>query len=543
MSSPFQWNPFTNKLDHTATGGGGGGAGTITGNDGTPISQTANNWNLLTANTTVLFDGSGSTEMLNFGVSNLVLGNSMPAVTSGNANVGMGLHVFQSLTTGTQNTVIGRDSGALITSGQSNTVVGYNAGGLIATSYYNTVVGEGCLTGFNSGTNTGRNTAVGAAVAIGLLTGINNIFLGYLAAANYTGAESSNIIIGSAGVVGDSHVIRIGTPGSGTGQQNKAYMAGVTALTVAASSPVGVDTNGQFSDLGFGTIGKVLTSNGAGVSPSWEDVALPTLPLSVANGGTGNDIWPAHSIPIGDGTNAMLSRSPTSVVGAVLQCLGASTDPAYSNTAYPLTSAAGDLIYASALNVFAQLGIGSTNDVLTVIGGLPAWTALPTIGVTKGGTGLTSLTTGDLWYGSAANVASRLGIGSAGQVLTVSGGLPSWASPSPDALAWTDVTGTTQAMAINSGYLANNAGLVTLTLPSTAAQFSKIKVVGVGAGGWKIAQNANQKITWLGTSSTVGVSGFMSSVDANACVTLRCVVAGASTFWVAEQTEGNITLS
>jgi hypothetical protein len=36
------------------------------------------------------------------------------------------------------------------------------------------------------------------------------------------------------------------------------------------------------------------------------------------------------------------------------------------------------------------------------------------------------ITAGDLVYGSAADVAARLGIGSAGQVLTVSGGLPAW---------------------------------------------------------------------------------------------------------------------
>jgi hypothetical protein len=39
-------------------------------------------------------------------------------------------------------------------------------------------------------------------------------------------------------------------------------------------------------------------------------------------------------------------------------------------------------------------------------------------------------TTGDLIYASAANTPARRGIGSTGQVLTVSGGLPVWATPS-----------------------------------------------------------------------------------------------------------------
>ena len=38
-------------------------------------------------------------------------------------------------------------------------------------------------------------------------------------------------------------------------------------------------------------------------------------------------------------------------------------------------------------------------------------------------------TTGDIIYASSANTPARLGIGSTSQVLTVSGGIPAWASP------------------------------------------------------------------------------------------------------------------
>jgi hypothetical protein len=38
-------------------------------------------------------------------------------------------------------------------------------------------------------------------------------------------------------------------------------------------------------------------------------------------------------------------------------------------------------------------------------------------------------TTGDIIYASAANTPARLGIGSTSQVLTVSGGVPTWATP------------------------------------------------------------------------------------------------------------------
>src|SRR5580692_5103540 len=45
-------------------------------------------------------------------------------------------------------------------------------------------------------------------------------------------------------------------------------------------------------------------------------------------------------------------------------------------------------------------------------------------------------------------------------------------------MSWVEVTGTSQAMAIGTGYVANNSSLVTLTLPSTAALGDSIIVMG-----------------------------------------------------------------
>ncbi len=41
----------------------------------------------------------------------------------------------------------------------------------------------------------------------------------------------------------------------------------------------------------------------------------------------------------------------------------------------------------------------------------------------------TLTTTGDIYYASAANTPARLAIGSTSNVLTVAGGIPSWAAP------------------------------------------------------------------------------------------------------------------
>ena len=52
-----------------------------------------------------------------------------------------------------------------------------------------------------------------------------------------------------------------------------------------------------------------------------------------------------------------------------------------------------------------------------------------TLPVANGGTGQTAIAIGDILYGSATNVLSRRAAGTNGRVLTLSGGLPVWATP------------------------------------------------------------------------------------------------------------------
>ena len=52
-----------------------------------------------------------------------------------------------------------------------------------------------------------------------------------------------------------------------------------------------------------------------------------------------------------------------------------------------------------------------------------------TASATQGGTAQSTYTTGDTLYASASNTLSKLAIGGTGTVLTVSGGVPTWASP------------------------------------------------------------------------------------------------------------------
>lgn len=75
---------------------------------------------------------------------------------------------------------------------------------------------------------------------------------------------------------------------------------------------------------------------------------------------------------------------------------------------------------------FVDLKGGTTGQVLAKASGTDldyTWTT-PTSGMTNPMT-----TTGDTIYSSSGSTPARLGIGTTGQVLTVAGGLPSWATP------------------------------------------------------------------------------------------------------------------
>jgi len=90
---------------------------------------------------------------------------------------------------------------------------------------------------------------------------------------------------------------------------------------------------------------------------------------------------------------------------------------------------------------------------------------------------------------------------------------------------WTEVTGTTQAFAVNNGYIMNNGSQVVGTLPATAAVGDIVQVVGKGAGGWKIAQNSGQIIHVGDTATATGTGGSVESINRYDCIELICIVA------------------
>lgn len=204
-----------------------------------------------------------------------------------------------------------------------------------------------------------------------------------------------------------------------------------------------------------------------------------------------------------------------------------------SVTAAPSTAATENPIGTIAINPTAGTAYMAVKN--TGINGTVTWDQL---GLSTGSVGSITGNSGGAITPTAGNInllgAGNVSVTGSGSTLTIS--IP------PDGLAVNDVTGTTQTLAINNAYIADNAGLVTFTLPATAAQGSYIQIIGNGAGGWTIAQNANQVIKVASQTTTTGVNGSLSSGNRYDCIQLFASVGGASTTWVALNSSGTFTL-
>jgi hypothetical protein len=121
--------------------------------------------------------------------------------------------------------------------------------------------------------------------------------------------------------------------------------------------------------------------------------------LPIANGGTGqttanaalNALLPSQTSASGrylksDGTNSswdQIDISSADITGTLPIAnggTGQTTAVASFNALNPMTTT-GDIIYESSPTTAARLGIGSTNQVLTVVGGLPAWANAPSASI------------------------------------------------------------------------------------------------------------------------------------------------------------------
>lgn len=164
------------------------------------------------------------------------------------------------------------------------------------------------------------------------------------------------------------------------------------------------------------------------------------------------------------------------------------------------------------------------------------------LGTTGNGLANLTLTNGQLAIGSTGADPSAAAL-TAGSGIAITNGAGSITVASVGGgMSWTDVTGATQTLAVNNGYVTNRSGGVAYTLPSTAAEGDSIRIAGK-LGAWSIAQNALQAIDIGSSATTTGVTGSLASTNVGDCIELLCTTGGTSTIWRVLSSMGNITVA
>ena len=236
--------------------------------------------------------------------------------------------------------------------------------------------------------------------------------------------------------------------------------------------------------------------------------AIPALPLSLANGGTGASLTANNGGIFYSNASTGAILSGTATANQVLMS-GSTAAPSWSTATYPSTTTINRLLYSSSNDVVGQVTTANSASLVSGTTGIPVWSNSMAsgeiiIGATAGQPQAASLTEG-------AGISITPGPNSIVIAATAGGG----------GLAWSVIAGTSQSAAVNSGYIPSNVGLTTVTLPATAMAGSVISVQGQGGGGWLIQAPGAQVIRVGSSPSSAG--GSVASANRYDAITLVCI--------------------
>lgn len=216
--------------------------------------------------------------------------------------------------------------------------------------------------------------------------------------------------------------------------------------------PVEGELDGTWGDVVNDSITSLVDSAVAGTTTlsTDADVTLTTTVLAANQARQAIILWTASNGATTRNITAPAQSKPYIVINAgtgsvVLRGAGPTTG---------VTIIAGEKCLA-AWNGSDFVKVAST-AISNLTGTLPA---------TNGGTGQSTYTTGDILYSSATNVLSKLPVGTNGFVLTLAGGVPTWAAStggvtsfSAGTTGFTPSTGTTGAITLSGTLNVANGG-------------------------------------------------------------------------------------
>ncbi len=344
-----------------------------------------------------------------------------------------------------------------------------------------------------------------------------------------------------------------------SGQANVVADSSTDTLTLVAGTNISITTNAGSDSI---TITNSAPSGGGGLD-AYTTTALAggTTTLTVSSnyqqfftgsGATGQVVtmpvtttlvvgqsWLLVNLSTGTGVLTVRSSGANTIIAVPAKCYAVVTCTTASGTTATSwdywtsptgnsVTGTGDIVRATSPTFVTALLGTPTSGTLTNCTGLP---------VAGGGTGLASATAWCLLTGGTTSTGAfqSVPIGTAGQFLMSQGAssLPIYKNASEQC---SEVTGTSQAAAVNTTYIANNGSQVVVTLPASAAIGDYIEIIGKGAGGWKMTANTGQTIKVANTTTTS--AGSIASANTNDCIRVKCITNNTTWVEVCKETTG-----
>jgi len=265
-----------------------------------------------------------------------------------------------------------------------------------------------------------------------------NTSLNQIAGGTWTGA-SSITTLGTI-VTGIWHGTVIGSTYGGTGINN-----GSSTITLGGS----LTTSGAFASTFTMTNTTTVTFPTSGTLATTSQI--PSLPLSLANGGTAASLVANTGGIVYSGASAFAVLAGTATANQVLLS-GATAAPTWSTATYPATTTINQLLYSNAANAIVGLATANSGVLITSSGGVPSISGtlpsavqgnITTVGTVTSGTwnaGVIPLayggtnanltaSNGGIFYSTASAGAILSGTATANQLLlSGASGAPVWST-------------------------------------------------------------------------------------------------------------------
>jgi len=234
-----------------------------------------------------------------------------------------------------------------------------------------------------------------------------------------------------------------------------------------------------------------------------------------------------HAVLVGAGTTTISNVGPVASTGCVLMSNGIGSDPGFSTATYPISTTINQILYSTANNVVGQLATANQGVLTTGLTGIPVITPIAA--------------DGQLIIGSTAGVPSAATLTAGVGIAITNASNSITISALAAGVTWNNTTGTSDTLVKGNAYQANNAGLVTYTMPTVVSSTfgDTIQVSGFGSGGWLIQCVATQIIHY--GSSATSAAGSLASTNRYDGVTLVC--SSTTNEWFVIASQGALTVA